>query len=136
MESTVSSATREILSTDNGSTVLIGELINPTGKKQLAEALKNGDFEVVRKEAIAQVDAGADILDVNVAYPGVNEISALPKAIETIMAAIDIPLCIDINNPAALKEALKAYESKLIVNSASGEENALNEILPWSRSTV
>jgi len=130
METRVSSVTREVLITDEGPTVLIGERINPTGKKKLAEALKNGDFEVARTEAIAQVEAGADILDVNVACPGVDEISALPKAIETIMAAVDVPLCIDINDPAALKEALKVYKGKPIVNSVTGEDNSLHEILP------
>jgi len=130
METRVSSATREILITDEGSTVLIGERINPSGKKKLAEALKRGDFDVVRREAVAQVEAGADILDINVVCPGVDEIAVLPAAIETIMAAVDVPLCIDINNPIALKEALKVYKGKPIVNSVTGEENSLNEILP------
>ena len=130
METRVSSATREVLITDEGPTVLIGERINPTGKKKLAEALKRGDFQVVRTEAIAQVEAGADILDVNVVCPGVDEVLVLPAAIGTIMAAVDVPLCIDINNPAALEEALKVYEGKPIVNSVTGEENSLNTILP------
>lgn len=130
METKVSSAKTDITISDSGPTILIGERINPTGKKKLAEALKAGDFEVVRQEAIAQVEAGANILDVNVVTPGVDEISVLPKAIETIMAAVEVPLCIDINNPAALKEALKVYDGKPIVNSVSGEEKSLNEILP------
>jgi len=130
METKVSSTTREILIVGEGPTVLIGERINPSGKIKLAEALKRGDLDVVSKEAIAQVEAGADILDVNVACPGVDEIAVLPKSIETIMAAVDTPLCIDINNPVALKEALKVYKGKPIVNSVTGEENSLNEILP------
>jgi 5-methyltetrahydrofolate--homocysteine methyltransferase len=130
METRVSSATREILITDEGSTVLIGERINPSGKKKLAEALKRGDFDVVRREAIAQVEAGADILDINVACPGVDEIAVLPKIVQKVMASVDAPLCIDINNPVALKEALKVYEGKPIVNSVTGEENSLNQILP------
>jgi 5-methyltetrahydrofolate--homocysteine methyltransferase len=130
METKVSSTTREILIVGEGPTVLIGERINPSGKKKLAEALKRGDLDVVGKEAIAQVEAGADILDVNVACPGVDEIAVLPKSIETIMDAVDTPLCIDINNPVALKEALKVYKGKPIVNSVTGEENSLNEILP------
>jgi 5-methyltetrahydrofolate--homocysteine methyltransferase len=85
---------------------------------------------VVRQEAIDQVQAGADILDVNVAAPDVDEIAVLPRAIETIMAAVDVPLCIDINNPAALREALAVYKGKPIVNSVSGEEKALTEVLP------
>jgi 5-methyltetrahydrofolate--homocysteine methyltransferase len=130
METRVSSATREILITDEGPTVLIGERINPSGKKKLAEALKSGDFDVVRKEAVAQVEAGADILDVNVVCPGVDEIAVLPKIVQKVMASVDAPLCIDINNPVALKEALKVYEGKPIVNSVTGEENSLNTILP------
>jgi 5-methyltetrahydrofolate--homocysteine methyltransferase len=130
METRVSSATREILITDEGSTVLIGERINPSGKKKLAEALKRGDFDVVRREAMAQVDAGADILDINVACPGVEEMAVLPKIVQKVMASVDAPLCIDINNPVALKEALKVYEGKPIVNSVTGEENSLNQILP------
>jgi 5-methyltetrahydrofolate--homocysteine methyltransferase len=130
METKISSAKREIVISDSGPTILIGERINPTGKKKLAAALKAGDFEVIRQEAIAQVEAGADILDVNVVAPDVDEISVLPKAIETIMDAVDVPLCIDINNPAALKEALKVYEGKPVVNSVSGEERSLTEVLP------
>jgi 5-methyltetrahydrofolate--homocysteine methyltransferase len=130
METKVSSAQSEVVISDSGPTILIGERINPTGKKKLAGALKAGDFGVVRQEAIAQVEAGANILDVNVVTPDVDEISVLPKAIETIRDAVDVPLCIDINNPAALKEALKAYEGKPIINSVSGEEKSLNEVLP------
>jgi 5-methyltetrahydrofolate--homocysteine methyltransferase len=130
METKVSSSQREVVISDSGPTILIGERINPTGKKKLAAALKAGDFDVIRQEAIVQVEAGADILDVNVVAPDVDEISILPKAIETIMSAVDVPLCIDINNPAALKEALRVYEGKAIVNSVSGEERSLNEVLP------
>jgi 5-methyltetrahydrofolate--homocysteine methyltransferase len=130
METKVSSSQREIVISDSGPTILIGERINPTGKKKLAAALKAGDFDVIRQEAIGQVEAGAGILDVNVVTPDVNEISVLPKALETIMSAVDVPLCIDINNPAALKEALTVYEGKPVVNSVSGEERSLNEVLP------
>jgi 5-methyltetrahydrofolate--homocysteine methyltransferase len=130
VETKISSAKQEIVISDSGPTILIGERINPTGKKKLAGALQAGDFDVVRQEATAQVEAGADILDVNVVATDVDEISVLPKAIEKIMAVVDVPLCIDINNPAALKEALKVYEGKPIVNSVSGEERTLNEVLP------
>ena len=133
METKVSSSTKDVLITGSGPTVLIGERINPTGKKKLAEALKSGDFDVVRNEAIAQVEAGADILDINVVCPGVDEVAVLPAAVEKVMASVDVPLCIDINNPAALRETLKVYEGKPIVNSVTGEENSLNEILPLVR---
>jgi 5-methyltetrahydrofolate--homocysteine methyltransferase len=130
METKITSAKKEVIISGSGPTTLIGERINPTGKKKLAEALKGEDFDVLRQEAIAQVEAGAAILDVNVVTPGVDEIAVLPKAIEMIMGAVDVPLCIDINNPAALKEALRVYEGKPIVNSVTGEKKSLNAVLP------
>jgi 5-methyltetrahydrofolate--homocysteine methyltransferase len=130
METKISSAKMEIVISDKRPTTLIGERINPTGKKKLSEALRSGDFDGVRREAMAQVESGAHILDVNVVATGVNEIEVLPKAIEAVMDVVDVPLCIDINNPAALKEALKIYDGKAIVNSVSGEEKSLSEVLP------
>ncbi|MFC1824694.1 dihydropteroate synthase [Thermodesulfobacteriota bacterium] len=130
METKVSSSKQEVLIGGDRPTVLIGERINPTGKKKLAAALKEGDLEMVRKEAKAQVEAGADILDVNVVAPGVDEVALLPKAVETVMQSVDVPLSLDINNPEALKKALEVYKGKPIVNSVSGEEKSLNEILP------
>ncbi|MFP4037483.1 MAG: dihydropteroate synthase [Desulfobacteraceae bacterium] len=130
METTVSGRNGEVVISGDKETVMIGERINPTGKKRLAAALKEGDLEVVRREAEAQVEAGARILDVNVVASEVDEVSVLPRAVETVMAATGVPLCIDINNPAALKEALRVYEGKPIVNSVSGEEKSLNEVLP------
>ena len=130
METRVSSGKQEVVISDTTPTVLIGERINPTGKKKLAEALKAADFDYVCKEAVVQVEAGADILDVNVVTPGVDEVAVLPKVLEAVMGAVDVPLCIDINDPAALKEALKIYQGKPIINSVTGEEKSLNEILP------
>jgi 5-methyltetrahydrofolate--homocysteine methyltransferase len=130
METKVTSASKEVLIDANRPTVLIGERINPSGKKKMAQALKEGNLDVIRDEAIAQVDAGADILDVNVVTPDVDEVEMLPKVVEMIMEVVDVPLCIDINKAAALKEALKKYKGKPIVNSVSGEERSLNEILP------
>jgi 5-methyltetrahydrofolate--homocysteine methyltransferase len=130
METRVSSSEKAVMITTDGPTVLIGERINPTGKKKLGEALKRGDFDLMCKEAVAQVHAGADILDVNVACPGVDEIAVLPEAVARVMACVDVPLCIDINNSAALRQTLKVYKGKPIINSVTGEENSLNEILP------
>lgn len=130
METTVSSASREVLISVEAPTVLIGERINPTGKKKLAEALTRKNFDVVKEIATDQVEAGADILDVNVVIPGVDEVSVLPRVLEIVMSTVQVPLCIDINNPAALKEALNVYQGKPIVNSVSGEEASLHEILP------
>ncbi|MBW2345325.1 MAG: dihydropteroate synthase [Deltaproteobacteria bacterium] len=128
METKVSSATREVFIGDHRPTVLIGERINPTGKKMLSAALKSGDMEVVRREAVAQVDAGADILDVNVVAPGVDEIALLPQVVRVVMETVEVPLSIDINNPNALKAALKIYQGKPIVNSVTGEDESLNII--------
>ena len=130
METRVSSATKEVLITAAGPTVLIGERINPSGKKKLAAALKSGDYDAICREAVAQAETGADILDINVACSGVDEIAVLPKVVEKVMASVDVPLCIDINHPGALKETLKVYQGKPIVNSVTGEENSLNAILP------
>ena len=130
METKVSSASQEVLIGNNRPTVLIGERINPSGKKKMSEALKEENFDIIREEAIAQVEAGADILDVNVVTSGVDEVVMLPKVVEVVLEAVEVPLCIDINNPSALKEALKIYPGKPIVNSVSGEEKSLNEVLP------
>jgi len=130
METRVSCRERKVSIRPDGPTVLIGERINPTGKKKLAEALRSGDWDVIRHEALAQVEAGADILDVNVVASDVDERALLPRAIEVICSVVNVPLCIDVNDPAALKEALKVYEGKPIVNSVTGEEKSLDDVLP------
>ncbi len=130
METRVSSSSQEVIIGDNRPTVLIGERINPTGKKKLAEAVKAGDLEVVRKEALAQVQAGADILDVNVGAFGVDEVSLLPKAVKAVMETVDAPLCLDSSSPEALEAALKVYDGKPLVNSVTCEEHSLERILP------
>ena len=130
METRVSSATREVTIGDSQPTVLIGERINPAGKKKLAEALKAGDMETVRSEALAQAQAGADILDVNISTFGINEVALLPQAVKAVMDAVDIPLCLDSTNTEALAAALKVYKGKPLINSVTGEEHSLDKILP------
>jgi 5-methyltetrahydrofolate--homocysteine methyltransferase len=130
METKVSSPKKEVIIGDNQPTVLIGERINPTGKKKLAEALKAGDLEIVRKEALAQTQAGADIIDVNVGAFGIDEAALLPKAVQAVMETVDTPLCLDSSNPDALKAALKVYKGKPLVNSVTGEERSLKRVLP------
>lgn len=130
METKVSNGDQEVTIGSGLPTVLIGERINPSGKKKLTAALKEGDFGPVLQEARAQVDAGADILDVNVVTPGVDEIALLPKVVERVMDAVQVPISIDFNDTKALKEALKVYRGKPIVNSVSGEERSLGEVLP------
>ncbi|NWF78135.1 MAG: dihydropteroate synthase [Chloroflexi bacterium] len=130
METKVSSLKKEVIIGDTQPTVIIGERINPAGKKKLAEALKAGDLEIVRSEALAQVQAGADILDVNVGTFGVDEVALLPRAVQAVMDTVDVPLCIDSNNPAALEAAIKIYKGKPLVNSVTGEERSLKRVLP------
>jgi len=130
METKVSSVKKEITISAQRPTVLIGERINPTGKKNLAEALQAGNLEIVRQEALAQVKAGADIIDVNVGAPSVDEVALLPQAVRVVMEAVDVPLCLDSTNPKALEAALKVYKGKPIVNSVTGEERSLETILP------
>lgn len=130
METRLSGATEEVVIGGNRKTVLIGERINPTGRKKLAAAFQSGDMEYVRQEAIAQVQAGADVLDVNVGIPDVDEVTLLPQAIKAVMEAVDVPLSLDSDNLKALEEALKVYQGKPIVNSVTGQERYLNEVLP------
>ena len=130
METRVLSASKEVIIGGGRPTVFIGERINPTGKKRLAEALRAGDLSVAREEALAQVAAGADILDVNVGATGVDEIEMLPRAVEAIAGVVDVPLCIDSRKIKALAAALAICPGRPIVNSVTGEESSLQEILP------
>jgi len=130
METRISSASREVIIGDDQPTVLIGERINPAGKKKLVEALRASNLEVVRSEALAQVQVGADIIDVNVATFGVDEVTLLPQAVQAAMDAVDLPLCLDSANPEALAAALKVYKGKPLINSVTGEEYSLAKVLP------
>ena len=111
----------------------IGERINPTGKKRLQQALREGDLDYITDLAIQQMDAGADILDVNVGCPGVDEAALLPRAVQAIQAVADIPLQLDSSNPQALEAALRVYCGKAIINSVNGKEESLNAILPLAK---
>jgi 5-methyltetrahydrofolate--homocysteine methyltransferase len=130
MDTKVSSATKEVIISYDRATVIIGERINPTGKKKLAEALKSGDLSIVKKEALEQVAAGATILDCNVNAPGVNDVKMLPEALKMIMDTVDVPVCIDSPNIEALEAGLKVWKGKALVNSVSGEKHRLERVLP------
>jgi 5-methyltetrahydrofolate--homocysteine methyltransferase len=130
METRVSSAKKEVIISDKRSTVLIGERINPTGKPKLAAALQAGDLEIVRQEAINQVKAGADILDVNVGSATVDEVGLLPKAVKAVMEVVDVPLCLDSANEKALEAAIKVYKGKALLSSVTGQEVSLKVMLP------
>lgn len=130
METKLTGANSEIIISSDRPTVLIGERINPAGKKKLAESLKAGNLDIVRKEALEQVAAGADILDVNVTVFGINETPILPAAVKAVMEVTNVPLCIDSANIEALEAALKVYRGKPLINSVSGEERSLQQVLP------
>ncbi len=130
MDTKVTSEKKEVIISINRPTVIIGERINPTGRKKLTEALKTGDLEMVRREAITQVEAGAEIIDCNVNAPGVNDVELLPKAVKIVQEAVDAPMCLDSPNKDALEAALKVYKGKPLVNSVSGEEHSLQRMLP------
>ena len=109
---------------------IIGERINPTGKKLFKEALINNDIAYILNQAISQVKAGADILDVNVGLPEINEKEMMVKVIKELQGIVDVPLQIDSTDPKVLDEALRIYNGKAIVNSVNGEEKSLESILP------
>ncbi|NMB40844.1 MAG: dihydropteroate synthase [Firmicutes bacterium] len=129
-ETKVSGKTKEIIISSEKPTVLIGERINPTGRKKLSAELQKGNLDIIEKEALEQVSAGADIIDVNVGATGVDEVVLLPEAISRLMEKIDVPLCLDSSNPKALAKALEIYQGKALVNSVKGEESSLKTILP------
>lgn len=130
METRVTSLKKEVIIGRNAPTVIIGERINASGNKRLAEALRNNNMEFICNEAQNQVQAGADIIDVNVSTFGVDEVTTLPQVIQILMDKISTPLCIDTTNPAALEAALKVYKGKPLVNSVTGEKSSIEKILP------
>ena len=126
----ITSATKEIKIGFDQPFVIIGERINPTGRKLLAEEMKADDFSRVEADAIAQVDAGAHMLDVNAGIPLADEPALLAKAIQVVQAVTDVPLSIDSSIIAALEAGLAVYQGKALVNSVTGEEDRLESVLP------
>ena len=110
--------------------IVIGEKINPTGRKKLQAALAAGEYDTVRDLALKQVEAGADVLDVNVGAPGVDEVAVLPQVVKMIKETVDVPLCLDSANHDALASALAVAGGKPLVNSVTGEQTSLDRVLP------
>jgi 5-methyltetrahydrofolate--homocysteine methyltransferase len=127
---TVSSATREVVIGFDRPFTIIGERINPTGRKLLAEEMKAGDFSRVERDAVAQVEAGAHMLDVNAGIPLADEPQILAKTVRLVQALVDVPLSIDSSIVDALEAGLAAYVGKPLVNSVTGEEERLERVLP------
>jgi 5-methyltetrahydrofolate--homocysteine methyltransferase len=130
METIVKSDKKEVKISIDKPFVVIGEKINPTGRKKLAAAIKEGDYDYVRQQALTQVEMGADILDVNVGVPGIDEVAVLPEVAKIVSETVDVPLCLDSANHQALAAALEAVPGKPLINSVNGEEKSLEAVLP------
>ena len=113
-----------------GGVTVVGERINPTGKKRLQQALREGDSAYACAQAVAQAEAGAELLDVNAGLPGIDEAATLERLVQQIQAVTDLPLQLDSTDPAALERALRVYNGKPVVNSVNGEQKSLDTILP------
>ncbi|MGZ8583801.1 MAG: dihydropteroate synthase, partial [Actinomycetota bacterium] len=129
-ETLVSSATREVVIGTGRPFVIIGERINPTGRKKLAEEMKAGDFTTVVADTRAQVAAGAHMLDVNAGIPLADEPAILAETVKLVQSLTDVPLSIDSSIVAALEAGLAVYEGKPLVNSVTGEDDRIEWVLP------
>ena len=125
--------TKEVIIDTAGPVIIIGESINPTRRKKLVTTLQEGNFEYVLELAESQIKAGADVLDVNVGFPGVDDVRLLPETVRVLQDNFDIPLCLDSPNPRAIEEALKVAAGKYLINSVNGEEKSLNALLPVAK---
>lgn len=127
----ISSATKEVVLGFDRPFVMIGERINPTGRKLLSEEMKAGDFSRVEADALAQVEAGAHVLDVNAGIPLADEPALLTRAIELVQSITDVPLSIDSSVVEALEAAIDAYQGKPLINSVTGEDEVMERVLPF-----
>ena len=130
MHTILKSNTKEVVIGADKPFVMIGEKLNPTGLKKLGQALVEQNFEYVRHLAKRQVAWGAQVLDVNVGHPQIDEAAIMPKVVEVVMSVVDVPLCIDSNEPKILEAGLRVSPGKPLVNSVNGEEKQLASVLP------
>ena len=130
METVLRGPTEEVRIGPGLPTVIIGERINPTGRKVFSAELQTGDLSRVPRDAQAQAEAGARVLDVNVGAASVDEVALLPRAVELAQQAVDLPVCIDSANPEALRAALAVAQGRALVNSVNGERAKLDAVLP------
>ena len=132
-DTVLTSASREVVIGFDRPFVIIGERINPTGRKALAEEMKAGDFSRVERDVLAQVEAGAQMLDVNAGIPLADEPAILAKTIQLVQSLTDLPLSIDSSIVEALEAGLAVYQGKALVNSVTGEEERMERVLPLIR---
>ncbi|RPH58094.1 MAG: hypothetical protein EHM81_10605, partial [Chloroflexi bacterium] len=130
MHTILKSATKEVKIRIDRPFVMIGEKINPTGHKKLAAALQENNLEYVRQLALRQVAWGAEVLDVNVGVPGLDEVGIVGQVVELVQSVVEAPLCLDSANPEVLAAGLKVAKGKVLINSVSGEEKRLETVLP------
>ena len=130
MQTRLDSGRKQVIISTEGPVVIIGEKINPTGHKKMATALVEGNYSYIRELATRQVAAGADVLDVNVGVPGLDEVALLPKIVQVVASEVDVPICLDSPNLEAIQMALAVTPGKALINSVSGEQNRLNQLLP------
>jgi 5-methyltetrahydrofolate--homocysteine methyltransferase len=133
MKTVFRSRTKEVIANTEGPVIIIGESINPTRRKKLVSTLQEGNFGYVYELAKGQIDAMADMLDVNVGFPGVDDVKLLPETVKQLQSHFDVPLCLDSPNPRAIEAALKVIEGKCLINSVNGEEKSMNAILPIAK---
>ncbi|NLV21553.1 MAG: dihydropteroate synthase [Syntrophomonadaceae bacterium] len=129
----LASRSRHVLLGDNQPLAFIGERINPTARKKLAQDIKDGQMQVVVAEARKQQEAGASVLDVNMGVPGIDEVQAMQKAVSLIQAALDIPIAIDSTDPAVVEAGLKSFVGRPLINSTTGEDKNMEKILPLAK---
>jgi 5-methyltetrahydrofolate--homocysteine methyltransferase len=130
METILKSKTRSVVIGPGQPIVIIGERINPTGRRKMAQAIEEGNLKRIQDEAVRQVNEGAHVLDVNVGVSGIDEPRMLKEAVRAIREVTDVALCIDSALPKALEAGLSAYEGKALVNSVNGEAAKLKQVLP------
>ncbi len=133
MKTILRGTSKEVVIDTEGPVVIIGECINPTRRKKLVSTLQAEDFGYMLELAKSQIDALADVLDVNVGFPGVVDEDLLPKAVIALQDHFDIPLCLDSPNPTAIEAALKVARGKCLINSVNAEEASLQRLLPVAR---
>jgi len=133
MKTILKGKSSEVIINTDGPVVIIGESINPTRRKRLATTLQENNFDYVLELAESQIKAGADVLDVNVGFPGVDDVRLLPEVVTAIQNKFDVPLCLDSPNPVAIEAALKVAAGKCLINSVNGKELSLQAILPVAK---
>ena len=133
MKTILRGITSEVVIDTNGPVIIIGECINPTRRKKLVSTLQAGNFDYVLELAESQIKAMADVLDVNVGFPGVDDVKLLPETVLAIQSHFDIPLCLDSPNPKAIEAALKVAGGKCLINSVNGEDKSMNALLPIAK---